>query len=342
MNGSAVGIPIANRGVFVKNDTDEGTSAYAKIFDNRTNIGGSNLPPRLEIDYVDLTAPSSGSISINGGSDYTASTAATLTLSATDPLSGMSQMQFSGDGTNFSTAEAYATSKSYALPAGDGLKTVYVKFRDAVGNWTSAVSDTITLDTVAPTVSIGAPSVASTVSGPVTYEITYSGADAVTLADGDITLNKTGTADAGSVVVSGTGLTTRTVTLSGITGSGTLGISIAAGTASDLATNAAPAAGPSSTFTAIGHIASYGLSNKAAWDPIVETAPGTTAFTVWGKVTAPIDANSFYVDDGSSKAVKVIFAGHGFTDADYVSATGTLDVSGASPVLNAQVVKKLN
>ena len=87
----------------------------------------------------------------------------------------------------------------------------------------------------------------------------------------------------------------------------------------------------------IGHIASYGLSNKAAWDPIVEIASGTMAFTIWGKVTAPIDASSFYVDDGSSMAVKVIFAGHGFTDVDYVSATGTLDTSSASPVLNAQL-----
>src|SRR5437870_5851269 len=41
----------------------------------------------------------------------------------------------------------------------------------------------------------------------------------------------------------------RTVTISGITGNGTLGISIAAGTASDTAGNLAPAAGPSGTFT---------------------------------------------------------------------------------------------
>src|SRR2546427_6935970 len=43
--------------------------------------------------------------------------------------------------------------------------------------------------------------------------------------------NKTGTAD-GTVSVTGTG-TTRTVTISGTSGDGTLGISIAAGTATD-------------------------------------------------------------------------------------------------------------
>jgi len=59
--------------------------------------------------------------------------------------------------------------------------------------------------------------------------------------------DKTGTANA-TVGVSGSG-TTRTVTLSSITGDGTLGISIAAGTATDTAGNSAPAAGPSATFT---------------------------------------------------------------------------------------------
>ena len=47
--------------------------------------------------------------------------------------------------------------------------------------------------------------------------------------------------------MSGTG-TTRTVTLNGFTGYGTVGISIAAGTATDLANNQAPAAGPSATI----------------------------------------------------------------------------------------------
>src|SRR5207249_8857885 len=62
------------------------------------------------------------------------------------------------------------------------------------------------------------------------------------------TMNATGTATA-SIGVSGTG-TTRTVTLSSVTGIGTLGLSLAAGTATDTAGNAAPAAGPSTTFTA--------------------------------------------------------------------------------------------
>jgi hypothetical protein len=81
----------------------------------------------------------------------------------------------------------------------------------------------------------------------VTYTITYTGADTVTLADGDVTVNTTGTAGA-TATVTGSGTATRTVTLSGFSGRGTLGISLAAGTASDTAGNLAGSAGPGATF----------------------------------------------------------------------------------------------
>lgn len=103
-------------------------------------------------------------------------------------------------------------------------------------------------DTVPPTVAISVPSAAITAAGPVTYTVTYSDPDFLTstLAVADITLNQTGTAQ-GTVSVSGSG-NTRTVTISGITGQGTLGISLAAGTAVDRAGNLAPASGPSAIF----------------------------------------------------------------------------------------------
>src|SRR5439155_1328930 len=86
-------------------------------------------------------------------------------------------------------------------------------------------------------------------SAAVSYTVTYADANfgSSSLTASNITLNKTGTANA-TVGVSGTG-TTRTVTLSSITGDGSLGISIAAGTATDTAGNPALAAGPSATFT---------------------------------------------------------------------------------------------
>jgi hypothetical protein len=101
---------------------------------------------------VDNQAPT-GSIIINGGAAATNSTTATLTLSATDALSSVTQMRFSNNGTSYSTAQAFAASATWTLTTGAGTKTVYAQFMDAAGNWSTAVTDTIVLDTTAPTIS---------------------------------------------------------------------------------------------------------------------------------------------------------------------------------------------
>ncbi|MBP6963902.1 MAG: N-acetylmuramoyl-L-alanine amidase [Armatimonadetes bacterium] len=149
-NGYTGGLPEQNRGVQVYNQA-ETENLMAKIFNDMENYGAVGIYPRLEIDYYDIVAPTNCTISINAGAAYATSRSVTLNLSASDFPSGMSQMQFSADGVNYSTPEAYATTKSYTLPAGDGLKTVYVKYKDVSGNWSAAVSDTITLDTSPPT-----------------------------------------------------------------------------------------------------------------------------------------------------------------------------------------------
>jgi photosystem II stability/assembly factor-like uncharacterized protein len=115
------------------------------------------------------------------------------------------------------------------------------------GTWTNVTFE-LSTDVTPPSISISSPSTVVTKRGPVTYTVTYTGADMVTLANADVTLLRTGTAD-GTVTVSGSGTSTRTVTISSITGNGTLSISIAAGTASDAAGNLAPALSLSATFT---------------------------------------------------------------------------------------------
>lgn len=105
---------------------------------------------------------------------------------------------------------------------------------------------------VAPTIAISAPSSTAVNTGPVTSTVTYTDGNfsTSTLAVGDVTLNATGTATGTVSVDAGTGAT-RTVTISGITGDGTLGISMAAGTATDTTAHTAPAAGPSTTFSVV-------------------------------------------------------------------------------------------
>ena len=99
---------------------------------------------------VTATKPT-GTIVINGGAAFATSTAATLTLSAISPNGPVTQMQFSKDGLNYFAFEPFATTRSITLLPGDGLKTMYVKFRDASGNISLAISATITLSTVPPT-----------------------------------------------------------------------------------------------------------------------------------------------------------------------------------------------
>lgn len=117
-----------------------------------TNVAGSgsyNL-------YVDDSAPS-GSVTINSGAAFTRFTNVSLALSASDPQTNVSQMQISTDGV-FDTEPwvPYSASASATVPAGDGVKTVWVRFQNNAGMISAPVTDTITLDQTAPAVTIGA------------------------------------------------------------------------------------------------------------------------------------------------------------------------------------------
>lgn len=125
---------------------------------NGENVAGptADLGPYL----IDADAPT-GTMVIGSatppGPAYTASQAVTLYLNATDTGSGVEKMRFSNDGVNWNPAN-WASSPAYAstyggwsLSAGDGLKTVYAQFRDAVGVVSTAtITDTITLDATPP------------------------------------------------------------------------------------------------------------------------------------------------------------------------------------------------
>jgi len=94
----------------------------------------------------DTVPPTNTSVSINAGVTATNTTSVTLTLAATDAyqMSISNTSDFTG-----ATWETYATSKTWVLLAGEGVKTVYAKFRDLAGNISNAVSDTITFSLTA-------------------------------------------------------------------------------------------------------------------------------------------------------------------------------------------------
>ncbi len=110
---------------------------------------------------LDTLAPSGLSLLINNGAQYTTSTAVTLKITLTDADTAGYQMKIWGtaDAASESAAswQTFAANKTVTISGGDGMKTIYVKVRDDVGNESAAASDTIILDTAVAAVSITGP-----------------------------------------------------------------------------------------------------------------------------------------------------------------------------------------
>ena len=110
---------------------------------------------------LDTAAPSEISMTINDGALYASSTAVTLNITLGDEDTTGYQMKVWGVASAREEAEAswenFTAAKGVNLTSGDGLKTVYLKVRDDVGNESLTVSDTITLNTEVPVVTITGP-----------------------------------------------------------------------------------------------------------------------------------------------------------------------------------------
>ena len=139
-------------------------SAYDTSFNGNVDAFVSKLNSNLSAPR-DTTIPT-GSISINDGVSYTNFTTTTLSLSASDStgvagyyLSTNSTKPSSGDTswTSISSTTSYSADVSFNLDSGDGSKTVYVWYKDEAENVSDTASDSLTLDTTVPTVTISSP-----------------------------------------------------------------------------------------------------------------------------------------------------------------------------------------
>ncbi|CZT57901.1 hypothetical protein [Solibaculum mannosilyticum] len=121
---------------------------------------------------LDTLAPAGLTVTLNDGAEYTTSASVTLKLKLTDSTTTGYQMKIWGidgvDDEGSASWETYAAQKSITLVSGDGLKTVHVKVRDDVGNESAESSDTITLDTAIPAVTVTGPD-KSKISKVATY-----------------------------------------------------------------------------------------------------------------------------------------------------------------------------
>lgn len=108
---------------------------------------------------LDTLAPTISSFSINDGAAVTTSRTVTLKITSAD-AAAMKIWGIDGVANEASaTWETFAATKDVTLTSGDGNKTVYIKVRDSVYNESSASSDTITLSTAIPTITITGPDV---------------------------------------------------------------------------------------------------------------------------------------------------------------------------------------
>lgn len=123
-------------------------TVFVRFSDTAGNLSGS-YNDTIQLD----TSGPTGVVSINGGSAFTGSSLVSLTLSCSDP-NGCDQMQLSNDRVVWNTVESFNATRDWVLVNGDGTKTVSARFRDTLGNWSSAISGTIYLDTTGPTGSV--------------------------------------------------------------------------------------------------------------------------------------------------------------------------------------------
>ncbi len=125
-------------------------TVYFQIKDN----AGVFSTPYSDAITLDTSPPIFPIVQINDNGAYTNFTDLSLTLYAFDEGSGMSQMCFSNDNNVWSSWEPYATQKFWSLEAGDGVKSVFVQYKDLVGITVTA-SDNITLDMTLPVANAG-------------------------------------------------------------------------------------------------------------------------------------------------------------------------------------------
>ncbi len=283
----------------------------------------------------------------------------TITANLNEPVLDSPSLKISISGSNI-LAPTLMTKVSntqytyiYTVKEGDGIANINLSnATNAEGNSIVSIpssGSSFTVDNTAPTISISSPSALFTKSGPITYIATYTDATSITLADIDVTLNTTGGAT-GTINVSPNDETTRKISISNISGDGTLGISINTNTASDITGNISLSTSPSEIFTVdntaplnqdivfssslnkkgsslINIVSSENINNN------VWIAPeGTNLFTESSTITKAINGTALSILAPESEGVYKIFI---IDEAGNISAPSlsTLTIDNTAPLM---------
>lgn len=112
---------------------------------------------------IDLIGPE-GNIAINN-SEWTDTRNVKLIINPQN-INDISKIRLSNDGIYYSDdMDFIETIDQWELTDDDGLKTVYVKFQDHLGNWSDAYTDTIGLDRTPPQVTLECPEYSNSKEG---------------------------------------------------------------------------------------------------------------------------------------------------------------------------------
>jgi hypothetical protein len=277
--------------------------------------------PCKDITEISLSVPTSS---------YVSTFTFSGTTSANSTIDIYSSADCSGSAISSGTAD---TSGNFSIPItltadGDYVFTAKGTNSGQLSNCSSSLS--YTLYTAPPTLALSSASASlvRTASAAVTYTVTYTGALGVSLSTSDITLNTTGTATC-TAGLSGSGLTTRTVSLSGCTGNGTVGFSIASGTAASRTGVTSAAGGPSAVITVDNTI------------PVAQSfTPSTSTLTsIPSSITATIDES---VDSASVSAADFTIggscAGVSVSSTSVLNSTITIALAGTGGCTLGQTV----
>jgi PKD repeat protein len=132
--------------------TNEGNNI---VYYKSTDKAGNPETTKTKAIKIDKTIPS-GTIAVNNDTAYANSTSVTLTLTATDAISGVFQVRFSNDGVwDTEPWETLSATKTWILQSGDGTKTVFCQIKDKAGLISPSYQDSIQLDATKPTANAG-------------------------------------------------------------------------------------------------------------------------------------------------------------------------------------------
>ncbi|WP_159439859.1 Ig-like domain-containing protein [Pontibacter lucknowensis] len=244
--------------------SNEGNVPFSINFSDLAGNAGAAVSATTNSSSVtfDKTAPT-GTLAINGGATHMAATEVTLSISATDALTGVADMRFSNDNTTWSDWMPFATSQAWTLPAVNGNRQVYAQLRDGAGNIGTAEAQII-LDNVPLTLTLTSDVQAAT-NKPFDVTFTFSkAATGFTIADLTV-VNGT----ASNLVTADNKVYKATITPAS---EGEIRISVAAGVAVDVAGNLNAASNSITTL--------YDTTRPAVVVSTSASSPVNSAFTV--------------------------------------------------------------